>query len=132
VVAVTVNVGMGLTETTALPLVPATVRACAPEGSAIFAEVAIVIVTFCEWTPSRVTLEGLKVHDAPEGNPAVQPPAGETPELKFTAPLKLFTGVTVITEVAGCPAATVRVAGLRDKVKGTVTVMPSGTDVEAL
>ena len=79
-----------------------------------------------------MTLEGLKVHDAPEGNPAVQPPAGETPELKFTAPLKLFTGVTVITEVAACPAATVRVAGLRNNVKGTVTVMSAGTYAEAL
>ena len=65
-----------------LPVVPVTVMACVP--SAMFAEVAIVKVTFCEWTPSRMMLAGLKLQFAPEGRPAVQPPIGVLVGLKLT------------------------------------------------
>jgi len=39
-------------------------------------------------------------------------PAGETDEVRATVPVKLFTGATVIVEVAATPTLTLAVVGL--------------------
>ena len=41
-----------------------------------------------------------------------------------------MTGATAIMEVADCPAETVRVVRLGDRVKGTVTVTGVAADIE--
>jgi len=64
----------------------------------------------------------------------VQLPGLEGVELvKFTLPVKPPTGVTVIVDVAVCPAGTLRAAGLGDNVNGTVTLTTAGvTEVDGL
>jgi hypothetical protein len=51
----------------------------------------------------RTTLVGLRVHVRP---------AGETAEASATVPVKPFTGVTVIVEVAVAPASALTLVGL--------------------
>jgi hypothetical protein len=114
-----------------LPVVAVTLT-LAPEAGAIFAAVVMVSCTVCADVLLIATLEGLKLQDAPAGRPSVQPPAGETPELKLTVPMKLFIGVMVIVEVDDCPAETVRVVGLAVNENGTVTVMGAVFAVEPL
>ncbi len=53
-------------------------------------------------------LAGLNVHDKP---------AGDTDEFKVTVPLKPFTGVTVIVELALTPEFTAALEGLAVIVK---------------
>jgi hypothetical protein len=114
-----------------LPVVAETVMGTF-ETSAIFAAVVMVKATVCEWTPSRVTLVGLKLQTAPDGRPAVQPPRGVDAGLKLTVWLNPLSGVTVIVEVAGCPAATLRVNGSGASVNGTATLTAAGADTDAL
>jgi hypothetical protein len=123
-----VSVRLMVVGITVAPVVALTVIACVPK--AMFADVAIVKVTFCEWTPSRITLAGLKLQVAPGETPAVQPPIGVLVELKLTAWLNPLTGATAITVVAGCPAETLSVVRLGVKVKGTVTVIGVAADIE--
>ncbi len=50
-------------------------------------------------------------------------PAGESPEVRATVPVKPSTGATVMVDVALAPATTVKVVGLAATVKSiTVTV----------
>lgn len=115
---------------TVLPVVAETVIGT-PVASVIFAVVVIARVTF--WGPlARLTEGGLNVQVAPVGKPAVQPPAGVDPELKFTVWLKPPSGVTVITVLAGCPAGTLSVVGLADNENGMVTVTVVTAELDPL
>jgi hypothetical protein len=52
-------------------------------------------------------------------------PAGETADVRATVPVKLFTGATVMVEVAAVPAVVVTAVGLAVTLKSvmlTVTV----------
>jgi hypothetical protein len=46
--------------------------------------------------------------------------------VKFTVPVNPLDGVIVITEVAGCPAGTLRVDGEADILNGTVILTIAG------
>src|SRR5580693_3295505 len=133
---VVVTVRLTVAVTADAPLVPVTVIACAPEGSAMLAAVVIVTVTVLVsvWTPSSVTLPGLKLQRAPAGRLAVQLPGLEAVELvKLTVPVKTVAGAMVIVESAVCPAgALAGLSALADMVNGTVTVTVVGAEVEAL
>ena len=94
VVAVTVR--LTVVVTAVLPLVPVTVIACAPEGSAMLGAVVMVRVTglVSAGTPSSVTLPGLKLQSAPAGRFAVQLPGLEAVEfVKVTEPVKPLVGL---------------------------------------
>jgi len=89
----------------------------------------MVRVTVMVWvaTPSSVTLAGLKLQSAPAGRPAVQLPPPEAVELvKLTVPVKPVVGVRVMTDVAVCPAGTLRAVGLAFIVNGIVTFTTAG------
>jgi len=101
----------------------------------MLATVVIVNVTVLTsaGTPSSATLDGLKLQAAPAGRPAVQLPGLEiTPGLdtiefvKLTVPVKPVVGVRVMTEVAVCPAGTLRAVGLAFIVNGIVTFTTAG------
>jgi hypothetical protein len=102
----------------------------------MLAAVVIVTVTVLVsvWTPSSVTLPGLKLQSAPAGRFAVQLPGLEAVELvKLTVPVKPVAGAMVIVETAVCPAGTLAgLSALADMVNGTVTVTVVGAEVEAL
>ena len=133
---VVVTVMLTVAVTADAPLVPVTVIACAPEGSAMLAAVVIVRATgiVCAGLPSSVTLPGLKLQSAPAGRFAVQLPGLDAVEfVKFTVPVKPLVGVMVTVDVAVCPAGTLAgLSALADMVNGTVTVTVVGAEVEAL
>jgi hypothetical protein len=74
----------------------------------------------------------LKLQAAPGETPAVQPPGGLLVALKLTAPVNPFSGVTVIVEIADCPALTVKVDGLADIENGAATFTATEPDDVAL
>ena len=85
----------------ALPLVPAMVICCAPEGSAIFAAVLMVKTSVDGVEPLSVMLFELKLHNAPAGRPEQLFPGRETVELvKVTVPVNPGMGVIVMVDVA--------------------------------
>lgn len=133
---VAVTVRLTLAVLVAVPLVPVTVTDCAAGGNAMLAAVAIVSITVDgeAGLPLRGTLVGLKLQSAPAGRPLVQLPGVEAVELvKLTVPLKPLMGVMVIVDVVICPAGMLAgVKALADMVKGTVTVIAVGADIEAL
>jgi hypothetical protein len=106
----------------AVPLVPVTVMACTPAGTAIFATVEIVMTTVAALEPFNVTLFGLKLHSTPAGRPDEQLPGKDAVEfVKVTVPVNPAVGVTVIVVAPEFPAATLRLGGLLDRVNGTAT-----------
>jgi hypothetical protein len=137
-VAVTVRLGLGdaLCAAPPVPLaVPLTVIVCAPEGSAMFAVVLMVRVTFWEALPLSVTLCGLKLHSAPGGRPAGQLPGAELVEfVKLIVCVELFTGAMVKVTADDCPAGMdAGDAALAVRVKsGFVTVIIVAAEVAEL
>jgi hypothetical protein len=80
------------------------------------------MTTLAPLDPFNVTLFGLKLHNAPAGSPDEQLPGKDAVEfVKVTVPVKPAVGVTVIVVAAEVPAATLRLAGLLDRVNGTAT-----------
>jgi hypothetical protein len=83
-------------------LLGVTVIVCAPLGTVIFARVVMVMATVTGVVPSKVTLIGLKVQVAPEGNPA------QLLGLTLTT-AAVDPGIAAIISVIGgeveCPAA---------------------------
>ena len=66
------------------------------------------------WDAPRVMLEGVRVHDSPEG---------DTELVKVTVPVNPLIGATVIVEVAAAPTRTLAVVGLAVTEKsGTATL----------
>lgn len=100
-------------EIDAAPLVPVTVIACAPVGSAIFAVVVIVMMTVEAVEPLSVTLFGLKLHNAPAGRPDEQLPTVDAVEfVKVTVPVNPVAGAMVMLVDACVPAVTLRLVGI--------------------
>src|SRR5207302_8775916 len=86
------------------PLVPVTVTVYAPAAAVPAASVSVEV-------PLPVTLAGLKLAEAPAGNP---------PAESATAPLKPLLGDTVITELP----EPVRLAGLAPRPKSALAAQP--------
>ena len=71
----------------------------------MFATVVTVKVTVWGAKPSSITLLGVKLQSAPAGNPAVQLPGAPVTEfVKLIVWVEPFSGATVRTAVADCPA----------------------------
>lgn len=91
--------------------------------SLVAAVVAIVIVVVAAVVPLGVTVEGEKLHVAPDGSPE---------QAKFTAESKPFVGVTDKPTVALCPGITETLveaaASVNDGTVFTVSIMAEEAD----
>jgi hypothetical protein len=127
VVAVSVRLRVVDSDAVLGPLaVPVTVTVWVP--SAMLGAVVMVSVTVDgdAGEPVSGALGWLKLQAAPVGSPV------QLVGVKFTEPVKPLAGVRVIVETAGCPALTLKVAGLAEIAKGAVTVTFVGPDVDGL
>jgi len=115
VVAVTVK--LTLVETF-VGLVGVIVIVCAAAGTVMLRRVEIVRETVTGSVPSKVTLLGLKLQDAPAGSPA------QLLGLKFTT-VPVEPAIALIVSVMGvevCPAETVTALGEAESAKSGVSV----------